>query len=60
MALGSLRSFDKCISDTIEYTKQREIKGQSILNNQVVYFRLAELATEIEALRAITYQAVGK
>ena len=31
--------------------------GKTILDNQVVHFRLAELATEIELLRSITYRA---
>lgn len=59
MALVNLRGFDKCISQTINYTQERNIKGKPILDNQAVYFRLAELATEVESLRAITYQAVG-
>src|SRR5208337_2410616 len=32
--------------------------GQSILDNQIVHFRLAELRTEVEALRAMTWSAV--
>ena len=28
--------------------------GKSVLDNQVVHFRLAELRTEVEALRALT------
>ena len=32
--------------------------GKSVLDNQVVHFRLAELRTEVEALRALTYHAV--
>lgn len=60
MALVNLRAFDRCISDTVDYTRQREVRGKRILDNQAVYFRLAELATEVESLRAITYKAVGK
>ena len=29
-----------------------------MLDNQAVHFRLAELQTEVEALRALTYDAV--
>ncbi len=57
-AAGNLKTLEYCISDTIEYTSQRQVFGQSILDNQVVHFRLAELQTEIEALRALTYAAV--
>ncbi|XP_033733060.1 probable acyl-CoA dehydrogenase 6 [Pecten maximus] len=51
---------EKCIALTTEYTSQRKAFGQPILNNQVVHFRLAELATEVEALRSMLYRAVGQ
>jgi citronellyl-CoA dehydrogenase len=57
-AAGSLRSLDRLIDQTIDYTRQRKAFGKSILDNQVVHFRLAELRTEVEALRALTYRAV--
>ena len=57
-AAGSLRSLDRLIDQTIEYTRQRQAFGKSVLDNQVVHFRLAELRTEVEALRALTYRAV--
>jgi citronellyl-CoA dehydrogenase len=53
-ALGAL---EMCLEQTIRYTQQRTTFGQPIISNQYVQFRLAELATEIEALRALTYQA---
>jgi citronellyl-CoA dehydrogenase len=57
-AAGALRALDRLIDQTIEYTRQRKAFGKSILDNQVVHFRLAELRTEIELLRALTYHAV--
>ena len=57
-AASSLRSLDNLINLTIDYTRQRQTFGQPILNNQVVHFRLAELRTEVECLRALTYRAV--
>jgi citronellyl-CoA dehydrogenase len=57
-AASSLRSLDKLIDQTIEYTRQRKAFGRSVLDNQVVHYRLAELRTEVEALRALTYTAV--
>ena len=42
---------------TTEYTRQRQVFGQSLLDNQYVHFRLAELATEVEALKALVYRA---
>ncbi len=57
-AAGSLRSLDRLIDQTIDYTRQRKTFGKSVLDNQVVHFRLAELRTEVEALRSLTYRAV--
>jgi len=45
------------IRRTIEYTKDRQIFGGSVLDNQVVQYRLAELQTEVEALRALVWHA---
>ncbi|MES0872932.1 acyl-CoA dehydrogenase family protein [Sinimarinibacterium thermocellulolyticum] len=44
------------IQQTIDYTGQRQAFGQSILDNQYVHFRLAELRTEVEAVKALVYQ----
>jgi len=52
-AAGSLRSLDNLINLTIDYTRQRQTFGKPILDNQVVHFRLAELRTEVECLRAL-------
>ena len=57
-AAGSLRKLDRLIDQTIAYTRERKAFGKSILDNQVVHFRLAELRTEVESLRALTYLAV--
>jgi citronellyl-CoA dehydrogenase len=57
-AAGSLKSLDRLIDLTIDYTRERKTFGASVLNNQVVHFRLAELRTEVEALRSMTYRAV--
>jgi len=57
-AAGALRSLDRLIDQTIDYTRQRKTFGRPILDNQVVHFRPAELRTEVEALRALTYRAV--
>jgi len=54
------RVMEEAINETIEYTRQRKAFGKSILDNQVVNYRLAELQTEVEALRALTYHAVER
>ncbi|MBI3101880.1 MAG: acyl-CoA dehydrogenase family protein [Burkholderiales bacterium] len=58
VAAGALSNLDSLIDQTIAYTRERHTFGQPILDNQVVHFRLAELRTEVEALRALTYRAV--
>ena len=56
-AANSLRGMENAIRDTIEYTRDRRIFGHPVLDNQVVHYTLAELQTEIEALRALLYRA---
>ena len=56
-AANMIRGLENAVSETIEYTRGRNAFGKSILDNQVVHYRLAELSTEIEALRALTYRA---
>ncbi|XP_033121799.1 probable acyl-CoA dehydrogenase 6 [Anneissia japonica] len=58
-AAAVLHPLDRIIQETIEYTGQRKAFGQSILSNQTVHFRLAELQTEIELLRALLFRTVG-
>jgi citronellyl-CoA dehydrogenase len=58
--LSGLIGMDKTIDATIDYTRQRKAFGQSILDNQVVHFRMAELKTEVAALRSLAWEAVGK
>jgi citronellyl-CoA dehydrogenase len=55
-----LRSLDGLIDLTIDYTRQRQVFGKALLDNQVVHFRLAELRTEVAALRALTWSAVAQ
>lgn len=56
-AASSLKSLDKQIDLTIEYTRERKTFGTPLIDNQAIHFRLAELRTEVEALRALTYRA---
>lgn len=57
-ALSMLKGLDGCIEKTIEYTRDRKAFGKSLLDNQVVHFRMAELQTEVAALRALTYDCI--
>ena len=56
-AANALQGLDNAIRDTIEYTRERRIFGRPVLDNQVVHYTLAELQTELEALRSLVYRA---
>lgn len=60
VSLAALVPFEKLIKETADYCKQRTAFGSPILSHQSVYFRLAELSTEVELLRALIYRAVSK
>eukprot|EP00091_Calanus_sinicus_P015991 TRINITY_DN35143_c0_g1_i1.p1 TRINITY_DN35143_c0_g1~~TRINITY_DN35143_c0_g1_i1.p1 ORF type:complete len:194 (-),score=61.95 TRINITY_DN35143_c0_g1_i1:77-625(-) len=59
-AAGSLVPLSTVLEETINYTKQRKAFGQPLINNQYMAYRLAELNTELELLRAALYQAVDQ
>ena len=56
-AASTLKGLELIIGETIDFTRQRTTFGKPILDNQVVHFRMAELQTEVEALRALIYAA---
>ncbi|MFC4529123.1 acyl-CoA dehydrogenase family protein [Dyella halodurans] len=56
-AASNLQMLMACIDSTIDYARERKLFGASLLDNQWIHFKLAELKTEVEALRALTYRA---
>ena len=56
-AANSLVTLDECIRETIEWAQQRRLFGGALMDQQWVQFKLAELQTEVEALRALTWRA---
>lgn len=56
-AANIIKGLELCVDQTIEYCRERKTFGNALIDNQVIHFRLAELSTEIEALRALVYQA---
>jgi citronellyl-CoA dehydrogenase len=56
-AASGIDSLGNLIDETIDYTRQRRAFGMPIVDNQSVHFRLAELKTEVESLKALTYRA---
>lgn len=57
-AASGIKGFDSLIQQTIAYAREREVFGMSLLDNQHVHFRLAELQTEVEELRSLIWRAV--
>ncbi len=57
-ALNSAGMAQRAIDITINYTRERKAFGRSILDNQWVHYKLAELQTEVTCLRAICWQGV--
>ena len=55
-SIGMARSAFEC---ALAYARQRESFGQPIFNHQAVGFRLAEMATQIEAARSLTHRAAA-
>ena len=56
-AAMTIKGLELCVTSTIDYTRDRHAFGKPILDNQLVHFQLAEMQSEIEALRALTYRA---
>jgi citronellyl-CoA dehydrogenase len=56
-AANAIKGLENAVRLTIEYTRSRKTFGKPVIDNQVVHFTLAELSTEIEALRALVYRA---
>ena len=47
------------IQETIDYLRERQAFGKPLLDNQYIYFKLAELQTEVEAVGALFHKAVA-
>ena len=56
-AASTLESLTNCIQWTIDYAQDRKLFGATLADQQWVQFKLAELKTEVESLRALTYRA---
>ena len=56
----SLGGADRCLDEAIAYTKDRRQFDRSIADFQATQFTLADMATELEAARALLYLAAAK
>ncbi len=56
----SLGGAQRCLDEAIAYTKARQQFGKPIADFQNTQFTLADMATELEAARALLYTAAAK
>ncbi|MDT8279578.1 MAG: acyl-CoA dehydrogenase family protein [Erythrobacter sp.] len=56
----SLGGAQRCLDEAIKYTKERTQFGQAVAEFQNTQFMLADMATDLEAARALLYLAAAK
>lgn len=56
----SLGGAQRCLDEAITYTKERQQFGQPVADFQNTQFMLADMATDLEAARALLYMAAAK
>ena len=56
----SLGGAQRCLDEAIKYTKERQQFGQPVADFQNTQFMLADMATDLEAARALLYMAAAK
>ena len=56
----SLGGAQRCLDEAIGYTRDRKAFGQAVSDFQNTQFMLADMATELEAARALLYLAAAK
>ena len=56
-AARTVGGMERILRETIDYIRERKMFNQTVLEYQVVQHKLAEVKTEIESLRALTYRA---
>ncbi|AXK41742.1 MULTISPECIES: acyl-CoA dehydrogenase family protein [Erythrobacter] len=56
----SLGGAQRCLDEAVNYTRERQQFGQPIADFQNTQFMLADMATELEAARALLYLAAAK
>jgi len=56
-AAGNLGAAQACLDLALDYAKERKQFGRAIGTNQAIAHMLADMATEIEAARALTWRA---
>jgi len=57
-AMNNVGMAQRAIDITIAYTRERQVFGRAVLDNQSVHFKLAEYQAELECLKAVCWQAI--
>jgi citronellyl-CoA dehydrogenase len=56
-AASCLQSLSNCIEWTVGWAQERKMFGSTLADQQWVQFKLAEMKTDLESLRSLTYRA---
>ena len=56
-AANTVAGLEEAMKVTTDYLRDRQTFGQPLMDNQFIHFKMAELSTEIQALKALTYRA---
>src|SRR3990170_3849139 len=57
---GRIGIAQRALDESTRYAKEREAFGQKIAEFQAIQWKLADMATEIDAARLLTYRAAWK
>jgi citronellyl-CoA dehydrogenase len=57
-ALNTTAFAQRAIDITIEYTRERRAFGKSLLDNQMVHYKLAEFQADVETVRSLCWRGV--
>ena len=57
-ALNAGAMAQRAIDMTVDYTRERKAFGRPLIDNQWIHYRLAEMQTEVSALRALAWEGV--
>ncbi|HOM13168.1 MAG TPA: acyl-CoA dehydrogenase family protein [Rubrivivax sp.] len=58
-AAAGWRKNHEILRETIDYLRERQAFGKPLLDNQYIHYKIAELATEVEAVGALFHKAVA-
>ena len=48
---------EDALEETIDYARQRQAFGRPILDNQTMHYKMAEMQSQLEAIRSLLYRA---